>query len=257
MIFKIFILQYFGEDKFYTRTNILFNNQIKIDNYYLLSTFILNLISKSCALEFEYPQISDELEITSVHGRKDWIDLIDDKVGFISNTANKPELIFPGSFNPLHKGHLKMKKVAERKTGMDLYYEICIDNVDKPPLTFFEISNTINQFENDSWVLTKAGRFIDKAKLFENATFVIGYDTLRRLFNEKYYENSKIMKENLMIFDDFNINFLVFGRKDFDKFRSLEDVDIPAELKPRFTGFDENTFRDDISSSEIRKKELD
>ena len=150
-----------------------------------------------------------------------------------------------------------MKEVAESKTGMDLYYEICIDNVDKPPLTFFEISNTINQFENDSWVLTKAGRFIDKAKLFENATFVIGYDTLRRLFNEKYYENSKIMKENLMIFDDFNINFLVFGRKDFDKFRSLEDVDIPAELKPRCTGFDEDTFRDDISSSEIRKKELD
>ncbi len=46
----IFILQYFGEDKFYTRTNILFNNQIKIDNYYLLSTFIflflLALMSK-------------------------------------------------------------------------------------------------------------------------------------------------------------------------------------------------------------------
>ena len=46
----IFILQYFGEDKFYTRTNILFNNQIKIDNYYLLSIFIflflLALITK-------------------------------------------------------------------------------------------------------------------------------------------------------------------------------------------------------------------
>ena len=233
------------------------NKRSREEEENLLSTFILNLISKSCALDFGYPQVSDDIEIIEVQGKNDWIDLIDDKVGFISNTTNKPELIFPGSFNPLHKGHLKMKKVAERKTGMDLYYEICIDNVDKPPLTFFEISNTINQFENDSWVLTKAGRFIDKAKLFENATFVIGYDTLRRLFNEKYYENSKIMKENLMIFDDFNINFLVFGRKDFDKFKSLEDVDIPAELKPRFTGFDENTFRDDISSSEIRKKELD
>ncbi len=233
------------------------NKRSRDEEENLLSSFILNLIYKSCNLESEYPQISDELEITSVQGKKDWIDLIDDKVGFISNTANKPELIFPGSFNPLHQGHLKMKEVAERKTGMDLYYEICIDNVDKPPLTFFEISNTINQFENDSWVLTKAGRFIDKAILFENATFVIGYDTCRRLFNERYYKNSKAMKENLMIFDDFNINFLVFGRKDFDKFRSLEDVDIPEELKSRFTGFDENTFRDDISSSEIRKKELD
>lgn len=220
----------------------------------LLSQFILNLIAESCNLDFKFPEIPDKLEINSVQAEKEWLDLIDNKVGFISNTANKPELIFPGSFNPLHKGHLKMKEVAERKTGMDLYYEICIDNVDKPPLTFFEISSTINQFKNDSWVLTKAGRFIDKAKLFENATFVIGYDTLRRLFNEKYYENSKAMKQNLMVFDDFNINFLVFGRKDFDKFRSLEDINIPSDLKSRFTGFDEHTFRDDISSSEIRKK---
>ena len=83
---------------------------------------------------------------------------------------------------------------------MDLYYEICIDNVDKPPLISLK-SQTQSISLKMIWVLTKAGRFIDKAKLFENAIFVIAYDTLRRLFNEKYYE-TRIMKENLMIFDD-------------------------------------------------------
>ena len=36
-----------------------------------------------------------------------------------------PELIFPGSFNPLHDGHLRMRELAEKKTGMRATFEIC------------------------------------------------------------------------------------------------------------------------------------
>ena len=32
-----------------------------------------------------------------------------------------------------------MKTIAEEKTGMDLFYEICIKNVDKPPSPFIKL----------------------------------------------------------------------------------------------------------------------
>ena len=52
-----------------------------------------------------------------------------------------------------------------------------------------------------------------------------------------------------------NINFLVFGRKVNNKFISLRDIIIPSNIKSRCTGFEEGSFRDDISSTELRLEE--
>ena len=41
----IFILQYFGENKFYEKTNILYNNQIQFDNFYLISIFLFLVLT--------------------------------------------------------------------------------------------------------------------------------------------------------------------------------------------------------------------
>jgi hypothetical protein len=53
-------------------------------------------------------------------------------------------------------------------------------------------------------------------------------------------------------FNDHNINFLVFGRMVQDKFTSLRDIIIAESIKHRCTGFDEASFRDDISSTKLR-----
>ena len=112
---------------------------------------------------------------------------------------------------------------------------------------------TIDQFQNDeSWMLTSAGRFSEKAEMFPNSVFIIGADTLMRVFDEKFYKSYKDMMEHIQRFNDHNINFLVFGRKVAKKFISLKDINVPELIKDRCTGIEEDSFRDDISSTELR-----
>ena len=73
-----------------------------------------------------------------------------------------------------------------------------------------------------------------------------------RVFDEKFYKSHKDMMLHIDRFNDHNINFLVFGRKVVDKFICLDDIKIPESIKDRCTGFEEGTFRDDISSTELR-----
>ena len=219
----------------------------------LITECVLSLLAKSCKFNFDLPHMQEEIKITEVKAKRSWKKLFNNKVGFISNNKNNPELIFPGSFNPLHEGHIKMKDLAEKKTGMHTTFEICAKNADKPPLTFYEIKRTLDQFhDNESWMLTSAGRFSEKAEMFPNSVFIIGADTLMRVFDEKFYKNYKDMIEHIDRFNDHNINFLVFGRKVGKKFISLDSISVPDIIKDRCTGFDEGTFRDDVSSTEIR-----
>ena len=82
-------------------------------------------------------------------------------------------------------------------------FEICAKNADKPPLTFYEIKRTLDQFtENDSWVMTSAGRFSEKAEMFPNSVFIIGADTLVRVFDEKFYSSKKDMISHIERFND-------------------------------------------------------
>jgi hypothetical protein len=219
----------------------------------LITEYVLCLLSECCGLKKELPNHKEQIVITTVKAEKSWKKLLNNEVNFISNNRETPELIFPGSFNPLHDGHMKMRELAEKKTGMRATFEICARNADKPPLTFYEIKRTLDQFtDNDSWVMTSAGRFSEKAEMFPNSVFIIGADTLVRVFDEKFYTSKKDMLDHIERFNDHNINFLVFGRKVNKKFISLRDIVIPEIIRDRCTGFEEASFRDDISSTKLR-----
>jgi hypothetical protein len=219
----------------------------------LITEYVLCLIAECCGLDKENPQHEEQINIITTKAEKSWKKLLNNEVNFVSNDKSIPELIFPGSFNPLHEGHIKMRELAEKKTGMRATFEICARNADKPPLTFHEIKRTLDQFtDNDSWVMTSAGRFSEKAEMFPNSVFIIGADTLVRVFDEKFYANKKDMIDHIDRFNDHNINFLVFGRMVNNKFIALKDIAIPESIRHRCTGFEEGSFRDDISSTKLR-----
>lgn len=232
------------------------NTRSRKEEEELIANYVMHLLGEACGIKVNKPSHSEDVVINKTIAEKSWVKLLNNEVNYVSSSKSKPELIFPGSFNPLHEGHIRMRDLAEKKTGMQTTFEICAKNADKPPLTFQEIKRTLDQFdENDSWVMTSAGRFSEKAEMFPNSVFVIGADTLLRVFDEKFYLSNKDMKEHVERFNDHNIHFLVFGRKVKDKFISLEDINIPEDIRSRCTGFNEGSFRDDISSTEIRLSE--
>ncbi|VAH78832.1 unnamed protein product [Triticum turgidum subsp. durum] len=62
------------------------------------------------------------------------------------------KLILPGSFNPLHDGHLRLLEVASSMCDDGFpCFEISAINADKPPLSIAEIKHRVEQFR-------KAGR---------------------------------------------------------------------------------------------------
>lgn len=172
-------------------------------------------------------------------------------------SAPPPFVLFPGSFNPMHEGHVLLARVAEELRQLPVAFEISVTNVDKPPLAGETVRHRLAQFAWKSPLeLTRAPTFVEKSRLFPGATFVVGADTAERLFGPKYYGDDEVrMHMALEEIANSGGSFLVAVRLDAaGRVRALSDIPVPRRYADLFSEIPEHRFRFDTSSSEIRAR---
>ncbi|HZS68432.1 MAG TPA: hypothetical protein VFA72_15055 [Burkholderiales bacterium] len=177
--------------------------------------------------------------------------------GQVTLSAPQPPMLLPGSFNPVHVGHVSLARVAEEIRQQPVAFEISVTNVDKPPLAGQTVRHRLAQFTWKSPVeVTRAPTFLEKSRLFPRATFVIGADTAERLVAPRYYGDEDRMHAALEEIAGSGASFLVAVRVDaLGRVRALADIAVPRRYADLFVEIPEHRFRLDTSSTAIRARQ--
>jgi nicotinamide mononucleotide (NMN) deamidase PncC len=230
----------------------------------LVSRLVLNAVAEASGLtrRLELDLLrGEQIEETTTVGPQPWQDLLMGRVekvrqGGPPDQADRPvEALFPGAFDPMHVGHRRMVKIAHQVLAAPVDLEISILNVDKPPLDYFEIRRRTDQFDPEQTVwLTRSAKFDEKSGLFPGATFIVGTDTLRRIADPRYYaDDTDACQAALERIAGRGCRFLVFGRNTGDGALALSDLALPDTLASVAREVPLAEFREDVSSTQIRR----
>ncbi|CEL99726.1 unnamed protein product [Vitrella brassicaformis CCMP3155] len=179
-------------------------------------------------------------------------------------------LMLPGSFNPLHEGHIGMAEAAANLRGTSMsrvVFELSCVNADKPTISLDEIHRRAAQFRERGLhlLLSSAPLFTQKAALVRGVTFIVGMDTFVRIINPKYYGGTDAgVAKALTEMRSHRAHFLVAGRTEGGAFLRLGDVTHDEGKFDGVKGMSDDElsdlfqelpdFRVDISSTELRAR---
>ena len=164
-----------------------------------------------------------------------------------------PRLLFPGAFNPLHDGHLKLAQFAANRFQLDVCFEIAIRNADKPAIAAPQLLNRLEQFQQNEVLVTDLPSFTEKSRHFPGCHFVIGIDTAIRIMDLRFYNNSfEILSASLSEIDDNGCRFIVAPRLIDGEVCTFSDFNIFQNFSRLFHEIRPQEFRVDLSSTELR-----
>ena len=168
--------------------------------------------------------------------------------------STRPKGILSGSFDPLHEGHVALQSAAEAVLDGPVCFEMTLTNADKPPLDPPTVVRRFGELGRYPLVLTNAPTFADKARLFPDSTFVVGFDTAVRILHVRFYGGcADLMRASLETIRKAGCCFLVAGRLLGKRFETLRDLALPTEFEDLFRELPEEDFRADVSSTALRE----
>ncbi len=230
----------------------------RAEEEHLVCRLVINAVAEACGVDrrLELQLVEGEhVDESQTVAPRPWQDLLLGKVDRIAQGGTSAGTILPGAFNPLHTGHRRMAQIARELLVVPVAMEISVLNVDKPPLDYFEIERRTAQFAADQTIwLTRAATFEEKSRLFPGATFIVGVDTLRRIAEPRYYGGgAAACTAALEQIAARGCRFLVFGRDMGTGFGRLSDLDLPDILRAICREVPQDQFREDVSSTTIRR----
>lgn len=206
------------------------------------------------ALELDLPVTPPARPVIAhTRAQEHWRSLILGEELAFATAEHDGRLLMPGAFNPLHHAHERMLEIAEQKTGLAGAYELSIVNVDKPFLDYTEIDTRLKQFTKPVWV-TRLPTFLEKARYFRGAHFVIGIDTLIRIVDPGYYGGLEARDRALAELAELSTRFVVFGRTLEKEFLCLSDLTLPVLFEHLCIEVSKEEFHEPVSSTELRRQ---
>lgn len=169
-------------------------------------------------------------------------------------------LLYPGSFNPLHAGHLAIVHWAEKRFNQEVWFDVAklafgkneVDEVEyeQRKQQFFDLGRKCLCTEEKTFI--RKEKFIREKTYYKNADkyFLVGIDTILRIDDPKFYFGSELERDRVINLYEVNTRFVVFPRSG----KSLSNITLSPNLRSKCIEA-EGFVPVDISSSELRSKE--